>query len=51
MGTITDKNGRSYWESQTIQLGLYYHFGSNKYQAKTRREGDSDEKLVAYVFS
>ena len=38
------QNGRFYWESQTIQLGFNYRFGSNKYQAKSRRERDSDEK-------
>ncbi|MFL2576149.1 MAG: TonB-dependent receptor domain-containing protein [Flavobacteriaceae bacterium] len=38
------QNGRFYWESQTIQLGFNYRFGSNKYQARSRRESDSDEK-------
>ena len=38
------QNGRFYWESQTIQLGFNYRFGSNKYQARSRRERDSDEK-------
>lgn len=38
------QNGRFYWESQTIQLGFNYRFGSNKFQAKSRRERDSDEK-------
>ena len=38
------QNGSFYWESQTIQLGFNYRFGSNKYQAKSRRERDSDEK-------
>ena len=36
--------GRFYWESQTIQLGFNYRFGSNKYQARSRRERYSDEK-------
>ena len=38
------QNGRFYWESQTVQLGFNYRFGSNKYQAKSRRERDNDEK-------
>jgi outer membrane receptor protein involved in Fe transport len=38
------QNGAFYWESQTIQLGFNYRFGSNKYQAKSRRERDNDEK-------
>ena len=36
--------GAFHWESRTVQLGFNYRFGSNKYQAKSRRERDSDEK-------
>jgi hypothetical protein len=31
-------------EVSTIQLGFNYRFGSNKYQSKSRRERDNDEK-------
>jgi outer membrane receptor protein involved in Fe transport len=36
--------GEFNWESQTIQLGFNYRFGSSKFQAKSRRQRDRDEK-------
>ena len=38
------QNGAFYWESQTIQLGFNYRFGGGKFQAKSRRERNNDEK-------
>lgn len=38
------QNGKFYWESQTVQLGFNYRFGSSKFQAKSRRQRDRDEK-------
>jgi len=31
------QNGKFYWESQTVQLGFNYRFGSSNFQAKSRR--------------
>ncbi len=36
--------GEFNWESRTVQLGFNYRFGSGKYQAKSRRERENDEK-------
>jgi outer membrane receptor protein involved in Fe transport len=36
--------GEFNWESQTVQLGFNYRFGSSKFQAKSRRQRDRDEK-------
>jgi outer membrane receptor protein involved in Fe transport len=38
------QHGKFYWESQTVQLGFNYRFGSSKFQAKSRRQRDRDEK-------
>ena len=36
--------GAFHWESRTVQLGFNYRFGSGKYQAKSRRQRQNDEK-------
>jgi hypothetical protein len=36
--------GEFNWESRTAQLGFNYRFGSSKYQAKSRRQRENDEK-------
>ena len=36
--------GEFNWESRTVQLGFNYRFGSSKYQAKSRRQRENDEK-------
>jgi len=44
MALWTRTEGEFNWESQTVQLGFNYRFGSSKFQAKSRRQRDRDEK-------
>ena len=36
-------SGVFYWESQTVNLGFSYRFGSGKNRAKSRKRRDSNE--------